>query len=499
MAFQMKKSLNMLENPVYPDIKAAPPRFVNSKKFWQVDAGATMRDLEPYTQFFENSILAQSRDYNKTIYGQSSHRDIVNAEFRPPLQSPYEDFGPLSRIPCTINSIIPHINPGTADQTGGSSGYAARNQRPSDIEGSLTDRLKDNGGWRPTFYAPMEMPEDNSVLPDLETKLPPMSIQAGWNIPYQNYELQPPSDINLKEKISNRLDAGYNSSITIEGQSSLENFQARLKRPNYAVTAGANTIFTNTDNSNLENFQFESKMPYYSLDAGKDTSFTSQFTSSPYSLPELSAKRPYYAVDSGKSTGSTFDMPVQEYDLKYKSPQISATSGMTTQVTFDAPAQTYDLQYKSPQISATSGMTTQVTFDAPQDLDQTTLNREKNVSYTPITINNIGSEGYNPINNSEMSTKGYITNKRPNYSYVVPNEVPTYRTQNEQTYRPHFVEKLMPEKTYGNISQSSGYIPRAGVENPGNMGFSGLDNNATKSNSARSRMGYEKKKSVYRI
>ena len=496
MAFQFKKPLNMLEVPVMPDIKAAPPRFVDSKKFWQVDAGAVMRDVEPYTQFFENAILAQSRDYNKTVYGQSSHRDIVNAEFRPPIQSPYEDFGPITRIPCTINAIIPHINPGTADETGGTSGYAARNQRPSDIEGSLTDRLKDNGGWRPTFYAPIEMPEDNSVLPDLETKLPPMSIQAGWNIPYQNYELQPPADINLKEKVSSRIDTGYTSSLMVEGQSSLENYQAKLKRPTYAATSGASTIFTTTDNSNLERFQFDSKTPNYSLDSGKYTSFTYD---TPHTEKNLQKTLPYYAIDAGKTTFSTFDTPVQEYNLQYKSPQISASSGLTTQVTFDAPAQNYNLQYNGPQVSASSGMTTQVTFDAPQDLDQQTLNREMNIGYTPITINNIGSEDFTPVNNTEMSTKGYITDKRPSYSYSVPQEVPTYRTQNEKTYRPHFVEKLMPEKTYGNISQSSGYIPRAGIEAPGNMGFSGLDNQPSKSNSARAKMGYEKKKSIYRI
>ena len=117
----IKKPLNMIENPVYPDIKKGPPRFVWSRKYWQVDPGATMRDTEPITQFIEPAVLAQSRDYNKTVYGQSSHKDIVNAAFRPPLLDYYEDIGPLNRIPATTKAIIPHINPSTAGHGGGTS------------------------------------------------------------------------------------------------------------------------------------------------------------------------------------------------------------------------------------------------------------------------------------------------------------------------------------------------------------------------------------------
>ncbi len=67
----MKKPLNAIEVPTFPDIKKGPPRFQWSRKFWQADPGATLRDTEPFTQFYENAILVQSRDYNKTQYGSS--------------------------------------------------------------------------------------------------------------------------------------------------------------------------------------------------------------------------------------------------------------------------------------------------------------------------------------------------------------------------------------------------------------------------------------------
>lgn len=172
----------MIENPVYPDIRQGPPRFTWSRKYAPVDTGAVLKSTEPFTQLVSPAILAQSRDYNKTVYGQSSHRDIVNAEFRPPPVSYYEDVAPLSRLPTKIHAIVPHINPGTAGFDSGTSGYTAQTTRPSDITKNLTDRVK-TGELRPTFYAPLEMPQDNSVLPDLEVAIPNISAHAGWDVP----------------------------------------------------------------------------------------------------------------------------------------------------------------------------------------------------------------------------------------------------------------------------------------------------------------------------
>jgi len=104
-----KKPLNALENPIQPNILKTGPRFVWSKKFWQADPGAVLRDTGEITQFYDDAVLAQARDYNQTVYGQSSHKDIVNATFRPPLLDPIEDFFPLTRIPVTSwGNIVPH-------------------------------------------------------------------------------------------------------------------------------------------------------------------------------------------------------------------------------------------------------------------------------------------------------------------------------------------------------------------------------------------------------
>jgi len=483
----LKKPLNMMELPVFPDIKKGPPRFVNSKKHWMVDAGAAMRDTEPFTQLYENAVLAQSKDYNKTVYGQSSHRDIVNAEFRPPLQSPYEDFGPLSRLPCTIHAIVPRINPGTAFDSGS---YEARNQRPSDIEGKLTDRLKDAGGWRPTFFAPMDAPIDNAVLPDLEIKLPPIAVHAGWNIPYKPQELGPPADLNLKEKASRRIDTGYASNVMIEGQSSLENYQARMKLPTYSADAGMNTPYTVHNTSHLEGFELESKMPSYSVGSGTNTLIN---VDGERVMPELVNKRPYYAVSSGITSKFEYGngLEMKGPTLVNKMPSYSVGAGSNTLVNMDAPHQEYTLTTKMPTYSVGAGTNTLVMIDAPTNPDQSTLDRVEKNTRVPLGVVNVGFEDHTPVGMNEMDASSYIDNRRPNYSYEVPHEIPTYREQNEKTYQPHFQEKLQAEKTYGSIAQSSGYIPRYGIEQP-TMKFRGGGKTAQK-------MGYVKKSPTYRI
>ena len=60
----LKKPLNMLQGPVYPDIRKAPPRFVWSRKHWNVDTGQTLKQVEDIPQFFDSTVLFQSRDYN---------------------------------------------------------------------------------------------------------------------------------------------------------------------------------------------------------------------------------------------------------------------------------------------------------------------------------------------------------------------------------------------------------------------------------------------------
>ena len=396
----LKKPMNMLENPVYPDIKKGPPRFVWSRKHWQVDEGATLRDTEPFTQFIEPAVLAQSRDYNKTVYGQSSHRDIVNAEFRPPLLSYYEDIGPLTRVPATIHAIVPHINPSTAGHDGGTSGYESRNQRTSDVAGALTDRIK-NKEWRPTFYAPMDIPADNSVLPDLEAKLPPISVHAGWNIPI--YIAPQPEEHDLgDERFTVPLQAGYRSQVQLDGPSGYEGL-------------------------------------------------------------ELSDNRPAVSADAGQTTQLRLDGPsgYEGTELSDNRPSVSSSAGMNTPVRLDAETQVEELMYNRPQVSAGAGMNTPVRLDAETRVEELI----EKLGGTPVAVLNPGSEtGYKSQVEMYTDVDEHVRDNRPMYSYVVPKEVPAYRTRNEQTHQPHFRERLQVPKAYGQISQTGGAIPKMGLE-----------------------------------
>lgn len=403
----LKKALNQLENPIYPDIKKGPPRFVWSRKHWNVDTGATMRDTEPYTQFIEPAVLAQSRNYNKTVYGQSSHKDIVNAEFRPPLLSYYEDIGPLSRVPATIHAIIPHINPGTAGHGGGTSGYTAKNERSSDIVGALTDRIGAKE-WRPTFYAPMDLPQDNSVLPDLEMKLPSISVDAGYNVPFTSgIQEQNP---NLGDnKLSPLMNAGYTTQVKLDGETGFENYQTKLNIPEISVTAGTNTPFKMDAPLAVETY-------------------------------ELGDNRPNVSVDAGKNTNFTVNPDVQTPILRYNRPQTSVTAGTNTP------------------------------FEA--NIETPVIELEKKLGMAPLNVVNPGSEsGFKNYTNTDIglttSVDEHIRTNRPSYSYTVTPKVPAFRTKNEESHRPHFRQRLQTSKTYGQISQTgSSRIPEFNFRQP---------------------------------
>ncbi len=391
-----KKPLNMLENPIYPDIKKGPPKFVWSKKHWNVDVGATMRDTQPQTQFIENAVLAQSRDYNQNVYGRSSHRDIVNAEFRPPLTNHYEDEMSLNRLPVKLQAIIPHINPGTAGHDGGTNGYSARNQRAWDVEGSLTDRIKDVGSSRPTFYCPMDAPIDNSVLPDLETKMPPISVNAGWNFPTQMVAPEAPNDPNFEKKFSNPMISGFSTQVKLDGDTGFENFTAVDNRPTVSASSG----------------------------------FQSEYNSA---------------------------FEVQEMNLDHNRPQTSVGSGMNTSMTIDAPVNMMELQSKNDKVL--------------------------------VQVLNPGSEtGFRQRNNNNKNTQEFVRQNKPAYSYTVPSEF-NYKDQNYLTNKPHMRKRLQVEKSYGQISQSSGIIPKSHIHPPMER----------KSSRKRNPLMVQKKKSVYRF
>ena len=425
----IKKPLNAIENPVFPDIKKAPPRFVWSRKHWQVDPGAVLRDTEPYVQFIEPAILAQSRDYNKTVYGQSSHKEIVNANFRPPLIRQYEDLEPLTRIPAKVNPVLPHINPGTAGHDGGTSGYTAKNQRSNDIESALTDRIK-SGEMRPTFYAPMDVPIDNSVLPDLEAKLPPISVHSGWQFPSYNTQEHPEIDLGEEKIEALPIQTGFTPSFTIDGPHGFENYQAHENRPTYSATAGMNNPFEFNAPNSSESLELYRNLPETSVDAGMNT--------------------PYQ-----------FNGEMPEIELFDNRPQVSVSAGMNTPIEIDGEQYSPELYYNRPQYSADAGMNTPIEINA----EAPDIELYEKLGETPIYVINPGSEeGYKTEIDMHADEVQFIQENRPNFSYVIPSEEPLFRTRNVETQKPHFREKLQPVKSYGQVSQSSGAIPRAGIE-----------------------------------
>ncbi len=454
----LKKPMNMLENPVYPDIKKGPPRFVWSRKHWTVDEGATLRDTEPFTQFYEPAILAQSRDYNRTVYGQSSHRDIVNAEFRPPLLSVYEDLGPLTRIPATIHAIIPHINPSTAGHDGGTSSYTARNQRPSDIEGALTDRIKTKE-WRPTFYAPMDIPADNSVLPDLEAKLPPISVHAGWNIPiYITPQLQEPNLGDIYPTIP--LQAGHTTKLRIDGPSGYEDYQTYDNRPAISASAGMDPPVQITGPAIIpvETFELRNNRPQVSASAGMNTPIQ---INAETRVENLLYNRPQVSASAGMNTPIQINAETRVENLLYNRPQVSASAGMNTPIQINAETRVENLLYNRPQVSASAGMNIPIQINAETRVEELIAKLDK----PPIHILNPGSEsGYRSQVSMYSDPDKNIRNNRPIYSYTVPSKVPAYKSRNEQSHRPYFRERLQIPKSYGQISQSGGAIPRIGLE-----------------------------------
>lgn len=128
----IKKPLNNLENPIYPNIKKDILRFTNSRNHWKVDIGDALKESEKYTMFIENIIEPQSRNRNITMYGQSSHRDYVNEETRFPLISPY-DLIAESKKPR--RPVTPRVNPGLAEY------QIYQDNMINEVYGYITDRV----------------------------------------------------------------------------------------------------------------------------------------------------------------------------------------------------------------------------------------------------------------------------------------------------------------------------------------------------------------------
>jgi len=229
----LKKPQNLLEGPIYPNILKGPPQFKWSGKHWMVDAGKTLIATQDLPNTYDYQILVQSRAYNKqNAYGVSSHRYPINEEFRPPLIT-MEDTMPLCRIPRPI--VVPRINPGTAFDSN-TGGYTAQNERPSEIQAYMTDRIKPMES-RATFFCPLDAPIDNSVLPDLDRKLPATSAGAGFTFP-SGPAITEPQSIRTTERYDPRFDAGHAALDIVTPTSGLEHLTLDHNRPQVSAHAG---------------------------------------------------------------------------------------------------------------------------------------------------------------------------------------------------------------------------------------------------------------------
>ena len=320
-----KKPLNMLENPIQPDITQALPEFKWSGKHWKVDAGATMRNTEDMDIFHSSAVLAQSRDYNQTIYGKSSHRDIVNAEFRPPILDPYEDMYSLNRVPVTTRRIVPRINPeGVSD---GTASHRADNRTENGVFSALTDRVV-SGEMRPTYFKPLQMNDGPKVLPDLETVIPSVSASAGFLYPTINGRTEY-EDIDLGEgSINSRLQPGMNIPLQLNGENGRENMTLFDNRPSVSVSAGA----TSSDIAPLriEEIELLENRPFVSVTAGGNSR---DITSIQNIEMELQNSRPSVSVSSGMSPNIQIDgksAHVEIGDLKSAPTSIITTNPGTT-------------------------------------------------------------------------------------------------------------------------------------------------------------------------
>lgn len=411
----LKKPMNQLEMPVYPDIKKGPPRFKWSRKHWVVDTGEVQKQLEHIPQMQENAVLFQSRDYNSQHayghYPKFNKGQFVNLEFRPPMQD-RDDFLPLSRIPRPV--VMPRINPGAAFSSGGSA-FSQQNMGLSQVGKFISDRVK-AGEVRPTFFAPVSMPEDNSILPDLEVTLPAHSAGAGFLFPAS-------ANRNLE------LDQGNYKSL-------------EYNRTPVSAIARSNAPYTADGPDARANMEFDYNRAQVSASAGHRSQLQAGLT------------------------------PV-DLDLDYNRPQVSVSARERFTVT---PGLTpvdvlLDLEYNRPQVAAGAGYNTHAVYDGQTSVDSLLRGNDEHLDYSSVG----GQSGSNvtPIydmKQSESHGRGGVdrnmTDRKAKFSYVVPANTYYEAPNTASSETPFYREKQRSiGKQHGSFS-TQGHIRRAGIDQP---------------------------------
>ena len=260
-----------------------------------------MKTVQHVPQLQEAAVLFQSRDYNSQhAYGKfPKYTTFVNKEFRPPMQD-RDDFLPLSRIPRPV--IMPRINPGGAFSSGGSA-FSEQNMGISQVEKFLTDRVKP-GEIRPTFFAPISMPDDNSILPDLETTLPPTSASAGFRFP----------------------SGGHTADLAADSRNDMS---LRYKSKPVAATSSTTPLTSFNGFDARQNLEFDYNRPQISVTAGKASKAVAGMT--PVDL-EFEYNRPQVAATSREHFAAAGLTPVDYVELFDNRPSVSAGAGFSPNV-----------------------------------------------------------------------------------------------------------------------------------------------------------------------
>jgi hypothetical protein len=410
----LKKPMNQLETPVYPDIKKSPGRFVWARKNWKVDTGETMKQVEHIPQMTENAVLFQSRDYNSQHaygnYPKFNKGQWVNLEFRPPMQD-RDDFLPLSRIPRPLT--MPRINPGAAFSSGGSS-FSQQNMGMSQVGKFISDRVKE-GEIRPTFFAPISMPDDNSVLPDLELKMPAVSAGAGFKFP----------------------NAANNGTIEDDGRkySSLS-----YNRAPVSAVAGFNPSYTQDGPDARSNMEFG------------------------YARPQVSAS-------AGHASRDMVGLTPVDMDLDYNRPQVSASARERFTATPGLTPVDIDLEYNRPQVSAVAGYNSQTVYDGQSSVDHLIRGNGEHLDYQ--TVGADSGSNLSPIydmNQSERQAAGGVdrnmTDRKANVSYVVPANTYYEARNTASSATPAYREKQRSIGTHHASFSTQGHVRRAGFDQP---------------------------------
>lgn len=432
-----KKPLNLLENPVPPCITKGPSPFAR----WSgVNFKAAPEDILLQSRcnpnFSEALVLNESRDANQTRYGQSSYRSYVNKEFRPPI-IPWECQHPWSRMPRRETTV--RVNPTAADNESGRL-FVAQNNNPLNIDKEVSEYKTPGDLVAPTYYHPIDMPVDNSVLPDLEMKLPQVCVTAGVNAPItiDAPTLAPQLEY---EKKTVPIQTGYTIPISVNGYNAAENLKLQHHNPQVFVEAGTSLpIYTQPDLSSAAlSRPLENCRPQVSVSAGITTPFL-------------------YDARQGESV----------INLEYNGPQVSASAGaaMPYYGTLARPDTDPQLHLSRPQVSVSAGATPTFMVNGETNTDYL-LNEKLAPSYTVVNAGPTDTGLVNNLDGQYQSIADNLVNNRPSYSYTVPAAMMVV-DENERTVQNR---RQVQEKRYANSLYHGGMctasaIPRAGLTAP---------------------------------